>query len=109
MKLAIAIVHERDKQLVADSLLKAGHKFTIIASTGGFLKDGKTTFLIGAYENKIDDIVQVLRKCCGVHEEYVNQPAPDVMGAAGVAINPVKVIAGGAIIFIVDVEDFIRV
>ena len=53
--------------------------------------------------------MQVLRNCCAAHEEFVNQPVPDVMGAAGAMINPVKVTAGGAIIFVVDVEDFIRV
>ena len=54
MKLVIAIVHERDKHKVSDALLEAGHKFTIIASTGGFLRDGNVTFLVGTEGENVD-------------------------------------------------------
>jgi len=109
MKLMIAIVHERDKQRVSDALLQAGHKFTVVASTGGFLRDGNTTLLIGAEENMVDEVIGAIRGCCPSRDEYVNQPPPDALGAAGVMINPVKVTVGGAIVFVVDVEQFIRV
>ncbi len=54
MKLVIAIVHERDKHKVSDALLQAGHKFTIVASTGGFLRDGNVTFLVGTEDENVD-------------------------------------------------------
>lgn len=109
MKLMIAILHERDKQRVSDALLQAGHKFTVVASTGGFLRDGNTTLLIGTDEDNIDDVIETIRGCCPSRDEYVNQPLPDALGATGVMMNPVKVKVGGAIIFVVDVEKFVRV
>ncbi|MCE5198127.1 MAG: cyclic-di-AMP receptor [Armatimonadota bacterium] len=109
MKLAIAIVHERDKQKVSDALLRAGHKFTVVASTGGFLRDGNTTFLIGAEEAAVDHVIQTIREACPSRDEYVNQPPPDGLSAGGAIVNPVKVTVGGAIVFVVDVEQFIRV
>ena len=109
MKLIIAIVHERDKQAVNDALLQAGHQFTIDASTGGFLRDGNTTLLIGAKDKVVDDVIGVIRGCCSAREQYVTQPAPDILGAGGGMMNPVKVTVGGAIIFVVDVEKFERV
>ena len=109
MKLIIAIVHERDKQAVNDALLQAGHQFTIVASTGGFLRDGNTTLLIGAKDKVVDDVIGVIRGCCSAREQYVTQPAPDILGAGGGMKNPVKVTVGGAIIFVVDVEKFERV
>ena len=109
MKLVIAIIHERDKQKVSDSLLQAGHKFTNIATTGGFLRDGNCTLLVGADDDKVDDVISALSQCCSAREQFVNQPPIDALGAGAMVMNPVKVTVGGAIIFVVDVERFVRV
>ena len=42
MKLVVAVVHNRDKGRVVEDLIRNGFKFTIIGSTGGFLKEGNT-------------------------------------------------------------------
>lgn len=109
MKLIIAIVHERDKQRVSDALLQAAHQFTTIATTGGFLRDGNSTMLIGAPKEKVDGIIDTIRGCCSSREEYINQPPPDVLGQGAMMMNPIKINVGGAIIFTVDVERFERV
>ena len=109
MKLVIAIVHERDKHKVSDSLLQAGHKFTIVASTGGFLRDGNVTFLAGAKDEDVDSVIEIVRKWCSSREQYVTQPMPDAIAPAGAVLNPIKVGVGGAIIFVVDVEKYERV
>lgn len=109
MKLIIAIVHQRDQQRVTDGLLQAGYQFTNIATTGGFLRDGNTTLLIGAQDEVVEDVIALIRKFCSTREQFVNQPVPDVMGAGAAIMNPVKVNVGGAIVFVVDVEKFERV
>lgn len=109
MKLITAIVQERDKQAVNDSLLQAGHQFTIVASTGGFLRDGNTTLLIGAKDDVVEDVIDAIRECCSAREQYVTQPAPDILGAGSGMMSAVKVTVGGAIVFVVDVEKFERV
>lgn len=109
MKLVIAIVHARDQQRITDALLQAGHQFTNIATTGGFLRDGNTTLLIGARTEIVDEVVEIIRKYCSTREQFVSQPVPDVMGAGGALMSPVKVNVGGAIVFVVDVERFERV
>ncbi|MCL5105182.1 MAG: cyclic-di-AMP receptor [Armatimonadetes bacterium] len=109
MKLVISIVQERDKHKVSDALVQAGHQFTTIATTGGFMRDGNSTILIGAPEEEVEDVIATIRSCCSSREEYVNQPPPDALGAGAVVMNPIKVCVGGAIIFVVDVEKFERV
>lgn len=109
MKLIIGIVHERDRQKVSDALLQAGHQFTVVASTGGFLRDGNTTLLIGAPKEKVDEVIGIISGCCSTREQFVNQPPPDALGAGGMLLNPVKVNVGGAIMFVVDVERVERV
>ncbi|MGQ9579454.1 MAG: cyclic-di-AMP receptor [Armatimonadota bacterium] len=109
MKLIIAIIHERDKHKVSDTLLEAGHKFTVIATTGGFLRDGNCTLLIGADDDKVDEIITLLDKCCHAREHFVSQPPIDTLAAGGMVMTPIKVTVGGAIIFVVDVERYQRI
>jgi len=109
VKLVIAIVHERDKHKVSDALLQAGHKFTIVASTGGFLRDGNVTFLVGTEDENIDGVIEIVRTWCSSREQYITQPMPDAIAPAGAVMSPVKVCVGGAIIFVVDVEKYERV
>lgn len=109
MKLIIAIVHERDRQKTSDALLQAGHKFTVVASTGGFLRDGNTTLLIGVPKEQVDEVVSVISGCCRTREQFVNQSPPDALGAGGMMLNPIKVNVGGALMFVMDVERVERV
>ena len=109
MKLVVAIVHESDSEKVSDKLLQEGHQFTVIATTGGFLKDGNSTLLIGTDDDKVDSIITILKNTCSTREQYVTQPPIDMIGAAGMALGAIKVSVGGVIIFVVDVERFERV
>ncbi|MFX9023780.1 cyclic-di-AMP receptor, partial [Acinetobacter baumannii] len=56
MKLAVCIVHGRDKNPLADAMVKAGFKFTILASHGGFLREGNATFLVGLDETELENL-----------------------------------------------------
>ena len=56
MKLAVCIIHNRDKGKIIDELVKAGFKFTIIGSTGGFLREGNTTILMGVQDDEVADL-----------------------------------------------------
>jgi uncharacterized protein YaaQ len=50
MKLIIAIVHDDDAMELISSLTESGFSVTKLATTGGFLKAGNTTLLIGIEE-----------------------------------------------------------
>ena len=47
MKLIMAIVHDEDSARLTTALNKAGIQVTKLASTGGFLRVGNSTMLIG--------------------------------------------------------------
>jgi uncharacterized protein YaaQ len=57
MKLVMAIVHDRDRHKLSDHLVKEGFRFTQMASTGGFLREGNTTFLIGVQDELVDAVL----------------------------------------------------
>src|SRR5580700_972991 len=72
VKLAVCIVHNRDKGRVTDELVKAGFKFTVIGSTGGFLREGNTTFLIGVEESELSALQKVIAQNSQSRERLVN-------------------------------------
>jgi uncharacterized protein YaaQ len=111
MKLIIAIAHERDKNKLTEALLSNGLTFTRLGSTGGFLRQGNVTLLIGVEDDEVERVVELLREAGGSTEQFVNVPGEAaVLTAAAGAFppNPVAVKAGGAVVFVVNVEGFHR-
>lgn len=108
MKLCVAIIHNRDKNRVTDELVRTGFKFTIIGSTGGFLREGNTTILVGAQEEEIALLREVFANTCQTREQMVNV-APAETGPQGAFIpSPIKVPVGGAVMFLLNVDEFHR-
>ena len=62
MKLVLAIINNDDSPIVTAQLTKAGFYMTKIASTGGFLTSGNTTFMSGVEDDKVDDIIEIISK-----------------------------------------------
>lgn len=108
LKLAICIVHNRDRSRIIDELVQAGFKFTIIASTGGFLREGNTTFMVGCPEEDLASLEALIDKNCSAREQIVTVAPFEASASGGMIPSPVKVPVGGAVLFVVDVEKFSR-
>jgi uncharacterized protein YaaQ len=68
MKLIIAIVRDIDAGPVIEELITHGHRVTRVASTGGFLRRGNVTLLIGTEERQVQPIIDLLRDTCSPPE-----------------------------------------
>ncbi|MFY9234364.1 MAG: cyclic-di-AMP receptor [Fimbriimonadaceae bacterium] len=108
MKLVVCIVHNRDKGKITEELIRAGFKFTVIGSTGGFLREGNTTFLIGVQADEKDALFQLIGLNCKAREQLVNVAPMEASAPGGFIPSPVKVPVGGAVVFVIDVEQFQR-
>ena len=108
MKLVITVVHDRDKNKITEALLRSGFKFTKIGSTGGFLREGNVTLLIGVEANEVERLVQTIGDSCKTREQFVNVLPPDAAPVGTFMQSPVKVVVGGAVCFVMDVERFER-
>jgi uncharacterized protein YaaQ len=69
MKLIVAILRDEDSDHVSQSLISSGFRVTRIASTGGFLRRGSTTFMIGVEDEKVDEAIQLVQDSCTVSIE----------------------------------------
>lgn len=61
MKLIIAITRDEDCEKMIGALIAKEYRVTRIASTGGFLRRGMTTMMIGVEDEKVDDVITTAR------------------------------------------------
>lgn len=61
MKMIVAIIRDNDNEPVSNALINSGFRVTRIASTGGFLRRGSSTLMIGVEEEKVDQAIQLIR------------------------------------------------
>lgn len=64
MKMMIVLVNDRDATEVISALIEREFRVTRIASSGGFLRRGNSTLIIGIEEEKIDAALEVIRASC---------------------------------------------
>lgn len=108
MKLIIAIVHDEDVHHLIEDLTKEKYRVTKLATTGGFLKAGNTTLLTGVEEDQVDRVIEIIKDNCQTRNQTVTSPTP-MAGAAGVFIPyPIEVKVGGATVFVVDIEQYLK-
>jgi len=69
MKMIIAIVHDVDDARVIDRLVAESYRVTRVASTGGFLRRGNVTLLIGVEGvDRVQAVIDLLRETCSPAE-----------------------------------------
>lgn len=107
MKLILAIVSHDDASAVQKSLVKENYFVTKLASTGGFLMKGNTTFLIGVQDDQVEDIINIMSE----HSKTRKKLVPNsIISEYGIFTSaPVEVQVGGATIFILEVNDFRKI
>jgi len=106
MKLILAIVSGDDSAKVARALTKQGFSVTKLATTGGFLMAGNTTFLVGTDAEKVSEVVEILRNNSKTRKQLV--PTSASYGVGMFSAMPVEVQVGGATVFVLDVEQFVK-
>ena len=112
MKMVYAIVHSEDGDSVTEALMSHGYIVTKLATTGGFLRRGNTTLLIGVEQDKVQNVIDIIVKESGKREQIVyNLPYSQTSGVPITSYNavPTTVDVGGATIFVIDVERFEKV
>ena len=106
MKLVIAIVSNDDSAAVTSVLTEHGYFMTKLSTTGGFLRAGNTTLLMGTDDEKVPELIELIKSESKRRTEIV--PAPATFDINHYAAYPVEVQVGGATIFVLDVEQFIK-
>jgi uncharacterized protein YaaQ len=109
MKLVLTIVQEKDANRLIDALNEANIHATMLASTGGFLREGNATILTGVEDHLVETVVGVIGRVCHRREQLMTPIPPVVEPVDSYVTYPVKVEVGGAIVFVLNIERMERV
>jgi len=82
MKMILAILRDVDSDSVTQALTAGKFRVTRIASTGGLLRRGRTTLLVGVDDERVEAAIQVLKETCS--------PAPQGEKRATIFVVPVE-------------------
>ena len=106
MKLIIAMVQDEDSEAAVHTLNEHGYRVTKMATTGGFLRRGNTTLLIGVEDGQVDDVMGVLRQTCRRRTVFTTlvTETPTMLPSSVVEVE-----VGGATVFVLDMERFEQV
>lgn len=108
MKLIFAIVNKDDSGSVSSALTRAGFSVTKLATTGGFLRAGNTTLLVGVDDDRFQAAMDVIEKVCKSRKQIAPSPASMVGMPGSYTPYPIEVVVGGATIFVLTVDQFIK-
>lgn len=109
MKLIMAVVQDKDSALLSDELVEANIRATKLSSSGGFLRSGNTTFMIGVEDEQVEEVLNIIKVNCESREQYMTTPVNmDVSLNGNNLAYPMQVHVGGATVFVLPVESFHR-
>ncbi len=110
MILLLAIVQSEDVYKLSRRLLEQGFRLTQINAFGGFLSAGSVVLLLGVEAPRVPVVLETIGATCQARTDFAN--AAPWLGAAGMPPNtmlaPMEVLVGGAVVFGVPVQRFLR-
>lgn len=109
MKLIIAIVQDADVIFLMDALTEKKYRVTKLATTGGFLREGNTTFLLGIDDDKLDDVIKIIEDHCKTRTTSASVLNPSAESPLLGTSIPIDINLGGATVFVLDIDKYIRI
>ncbi len=102
MKMIMAVVQDIDADAAIDALVEAGYRVTRVASTGGFFRQGNTTFMAGVEDDQVEAVLDMVRSTCQKRKRPL-PVSPAAVESPAVMGGYVEVTVGGATVFVFDV------
>lgn len=106
MKLVVAVIQDKDTHKLLTGLTQEGFRATKLSSSGGFLREGNTTLLVGVEDADVERVLGLIKSTCRAREQLVTPLSPMGGPADSYIPYPVEILVGGATIFVLDVERF---
>ncbi|MDR2465722.1 MAG: cyclic-di-AMP receptor [Streptococcaceae bacterium] len=106
MKMIYAIVQDKDANKLSNRLIDENIRATKLASTGGFLKSGNSTFIIGVEDEKVSAVKAIIKETCQTRIQYTSSPLTMDLSLETGSAAPVEVEIGGATVFVLPIESF---
>jgi uncharacterized protein YaaQ len=109
MKLIIVVVHVKEADELMRSLVSRGFSATKVDTSGGLLRQGNVTLLIGVQEDVVPDALNLIKRYGQTQTRQINPLLPIAEPGEVYVSNPVEVHVSGATVFVVGVERYERI
>ena len=109
MKMVFAIISKADEDITVTALNEAGFFATRLSTIGGFLKKTNTSVIVGTVDEKVSQVLDILKKYAGKRIDEMPYVAPSMARASNGVGTPYVTVptnAGGATVFVLDVDQF---
>ena len=106
MKLILAIISTDDTKACISAVNKASYHVTRLATTGGFLSSGNTTLIIGCEDREVERAIEII----GSESQRRKEAVPTTVNSdvSSLVSYPIEVEVGGATIFVLNVDNFMK-
>ncbi len=104
MKMIMAILNHDEAENVAAALSANGYASTRTEAVGGFLKSRNEVLFVGIEDIKVDTVVKLI----GENSHGRAQAVPGAGVTESFRSKPKQVDVGGAIVFVLDVDQFYK-
>ncbi len=108
MKLLFAVVQNDDVKSLVKALIEHEVSVTRISSSGGFLRGGNTTLMIGVEKGRVEGTLELIRTHSSRREILTAASSALPMLGVDPVHTPVRVTVGGATVFVVDAEQYVK-
>ena len=108
MKLILAVVNREDTRAVTDALSDGGFSSTWLTTSGGFLHARNATMLVGVEEEKVEQVLEIVKTHCHSRKRTISSAGLGMSREAMLSM-PVEVKVGGAVVFVLDAEQFMKI
>lgn len=114
MKLIVGIVHEEDSKRLEKKLVENDIRVTKLASTGGFLRSGNTTFLSGIEDEDVEKVLHIYDTTCSKRTMTTTTSTVPTGARFDFSVEfgytqPIEIEVGGAVVFVLDVDQFHKI
>jgi uncharacterized protein YaaQ len=106
VKLIVAIVQGEDAPGTVQALSRQGVSVTRVSSSGGFLQQGNSTLMVGIADDRVQQVIDIIRENCRERSRFLTPMPPMVEPGEFFMPHPVEVQVGGATIFVLPVDQF---
>lgn len=106
MKQLVVVTQNSDANKFQEALRAQDYRHTKLASTGGFLREGNTTFMLAVKDDEVWYVKEIIKKSCQTRSRLM--PSDILTAEEGLLMEPMEVTVGGAVVFILPLEEMLR-
>jgi len=108
MKFIVSVVNKDDVLPLVEALVANGYGVTTFKTAGGFLCKENVTLFTGVEDEQVEDVIRLIRDNCHTRIQRVGSLPPVMESGESYVLATEEVEVGGAVIFVLDVVQFLK-